>query len=300
MNSSELNVQLCQLWPEWYRRILDYQEICQSEQEELDALAQAIHAVADNFFFQSMDQGAVEQWEAIFGIVADPAREDLAFRRARLLNRISTKPPFTLGFLYQKLDELIGPGEWTVNVDYPNYTLYIESSAEDQAYASEVAYTIGKIKPAHIAYINTPYLRSGVLVSESVSMSRLTWNYALGSWGLGVSPFADEQDMGVIKMPTTASLTAALLGATADFLSGDVASARINGTQTVSELSKSVEGSTLTFTYPVSGVDAVTQVELLDGSGTVLSSSTVYVPVTGSTIMKHIIPVAEGVVNSGQ
>ena len=297
----KLDTQLLPLLPPWYREILDYQEICQTEQEQFEALATEITAVADNFFFQTMDAGAVSQWEQIFGIIPNPAVESLEFRRARVLNRVSTRPPFTLGFLYQKLDELIGPGGWTVTVDYPNYTLYIESSAENQQYATEVAYTVNKIKPAHIVYVNTPYLRSGLLLSESIELSQLTYHYQLGSWGLGVQPFATEQGQGVIKMPTTPSIQQALLTGVAGFVSGDIASARINGTVSVPDIEKTVDGSVLTVTYTVTQAQAetITQVELLDSDGTVLTSSTVYVPVTGSTIMKHTIPVSEGVADNG-
>lgn len=297
----KLDTQLLPLLPPWYREILDYQEICQTEQEQFEALAEEITAVADNFFFQTMDAGAVSQWEQIFGIIPNPAVESLEFRRARVLNRVSTRPPFTLGFLYQKLDELIGPGGWTVTVDYPNYTLYIESSAENQQYATEVAYTVNKIKPAHIVYVNTPYLRSGLLLSESIELSQLTYHYQLGSWGLGVQPFATEQGQGVIKMPTTPSIQQALLTGVAGFVSGDIASARINGTVSVPDIEKTVDGSVLTVTYTVTQAQAetITQVELLGSDGTVLTSSAVYVPVTGSTIMKHTIPVSEGVAGNG-
>lgn len=301
MNRLELDTDMLGLLPPWYREILDYQEICQTEKAQFDALAAEITGVADNFFFQTMDESAVSMWEQIFEIVPNPDTESLAFRRARALNRISTRPPFTLGFLYQKLDELIGPGAWTVTVDYPNYTIYIESSAENQQYATEVAYTINRIKPAHIVYVNTPYTRTGLLLSETIELSQRVYNYKLGAWGLGVLPFAVEQSQGVIKMPTTPSIQAALLNDTANFVSGDIASARINGTIAISELNKIVEGNTLEVTYTVaqSQTEAITSAELLDAEGNVLTSSTVYVPVSGSTIMKHIIPVSEGVTNSG-
>ena len=290
---------LLELLPPWYREVLDYQQICQTEEAQFELLAQELTGVADNFFFQTMDEGTVRQWEQIFQITPNPGTESLDFRRARVLNRITTKPPFTLGFLYQKLDELIGPGEWTVNVDYPNYTLYIESSAENQQYATEVAFTINRIKPAHIVYVNTPYVRTGLLLSEAIEVSQRIFNYQLGGWALGVLPFATEQSQGVIKMPTTPSIQPALLEGTANFVSGDVASARINGTVTVSDLTKTVEGSTLTVSYQVTGVEAVTSAELLDSGGNVLTASTIYVPAGNNVILKHIIPVTEGVSGNG-
>lgn len=301
MNNLELDTDMLELLPPWYREILDYQQICQTEQQLLEALAQEITAIAENFFFQTMDSGSVSQWEQILGITPNLTTETLAFRRARLINRLSTRPPYTIWFLYQKLDELIGPGQWTVNVDYPNYTLYIESSAENQQYATEVAYTINTIKPAHIVFVNTPYVQTGLLLSETIELYQRNWNYNLGGWGLGVLPFASDVSKGVIKMPTTPSIQQALLTGTANFVSGDIASARINGTVVISELEKTISGSTLTVTYtvPQDQESDVSLAELLDADGNVLTSSTVYVPVESNTVMKHVIPLSEGVVSNG-
>lgn len=295
--SLDLDRDLLSLLPHWYREILDYQEICQTEEAQLDALAAEITGVADNFFFQTMDAAAVSQWEQIFGIVPNLSTEDLSFRRARLLNRISTRPPYTLGFLYQKLDELIGPGAWQVTMDYPNYTLYVESSAQDQQYATEVAYTIGHIKPAHIVYINRPFLQEGLFLSETVEYSSLAYNYKLGQWSLGLRPFVTALEGDVVKMPSVKSIQNELLTGAANFVSSDIAQARVNGSVLISSLSKTVDGATCTVTYPVTAAQAseITKVELLGADNTVLTSSQVYVPVSDSIVMKHSIPVSEGV-----
>lgn len=291
-----LDTNLLQNLPQWYRDIVDYQQLCLAEGKSFEALAQAIHAVSSNFFFQEMDESAVSQWEKVFHIVPDPVTESLIFRRNRLLNRISIRPPFSLGFLYQKLDELIGKDQWTVRVDYPNYTLYVESSAENQEYATEVLYTIGKIKPAHIVFRNTPYTESGLQLSESISLTNIIYNYRLGGWGLGTSPFSQEEDQGVIKMPEIPSIQAEMLHAVAGFVSGDIAAARVNGTTVISALTKSVAENIATVEYTVAPKDtaAISKVELLDAEGNVLTESTVYVPVTDPVIMKHRIPVNEG------
>ena len=301
MNPIELDTELCRQFPPWYREVLDYQQMCQTETAQFEALAQEITGIAENFFFQTMGLDGIEMWEQIFHIVPNPQTEDVDFRRYRVLNRITTKPPFTLGFLYQKLDELIGPGLWEVTVDYPNYALYIESSAQNQNYASEVAFTINRIKPAHIVYVNAPFIQSGILLSETIEKAKRVFNYHLGYWNLGQLPFASDEDSEVVKMPEVPSIQTALLTGVANFVSGDVASARINGTISISALTKSVSGNTLTITYTVTSnqTTEVTQVELLDADGNVLTSSNIYVPITDTAVIKHTIPVAEGVVNSG-
>ena len=302
MNPIQFDPELLQYLPTWYKPIQEYQQLCQTESQELELLAEAMHTVKDNFYFQTMTESGVEEWEQMFGIVPNPSTEDLEFRRARVLNRISTKPPFTLGFLYRKLDELIGPGEWTVTVDYPNYTLYIESAAQNFNYATEVTYTVNRIKPAHIAFVQKPFVQSGLLLSETISGALRDYNYVLGSWQLGVLPFAVEEDMGVLKLPTTPSVQPPLLSGVAGFVLGDIAAARINGAIVVNDVSKTQEGALVTVTYPVSSslTDEILQAELLDSAGNVLTSSAIYVAVGPQpVIMTHKIPVREGVIENG-
>lgn len=292
----EVNSNIIDYLPYWFRDILEYQEICDTESEQLAAVADEMHAVADNFFFQTMDETAVNMWEQVLGIVPNPQTEDLDFRRFRVLNRLTTKPPFTLGFLYQKLDELIGPGLWSVTVDYPNYTLYIESSSKNQNYFTEVAYTINKIKPAHIVFVNKPLTITGITVDESVELTDLQWNYILdGTWLLGEKPFVTRNVLEVITTPAQDTVQTALLNATAESVINTVASARVNGTVAISTLTKETDGNTAVIQYTVTEAQAatVTQLELLDSGGNVLTTSTVYVPIEGEAVFTHKIPVEE-------
>lgn len=295
----QLDNPLFESLPYWFRDIPEFQQIIGTEQPEFDAALTEMIAIADNFFFQTMDESAVAMWEQIFGIIPNPATEDLDFRRRRALNRISTRPPFTLGFLYQKLDEIIGSGQWEVEVDYPNYTLYIDSSAENQLWANEVAITLNKVKPAHIVYRNRPYTTDTLLENEQIDLTKFSFNYRLGAWLLGSLPFGQEESLGVIKMPTQKSIQSALLNGSAENIVDLVASARINGTISITQLTKSAAENVANISYTVTQEQAaeVTLVELLDSSGEVLTSSGVYVPITEQAIFRHSIKVEEGTAN---
>ncbi len=289
----QLDTDLLRYLPPWFRRILDFQEICKTESAQMEALAAAIHGVADNFFFQTMDEGAVSTWEKIFGIVPNPQTETLDFRRQRVLNRVSMQPPFTLGFLYQKLDQIIGKGKYEVHVDYPNYTLYILSSAENQSYATEVSYTVGRIKPAHIVFINQPFVANKLTLGETVALSALVWQYRLGSWGLGLTPFVLTEDKEVVVVPSNYSVQQELLEDTAKAIPPNVTSARINGSIVISSLDRTTVGNVAQVQYTVTAeqTSLVTQIELLDSDGNVLTTSPVYVPVTEPAIFTHKIQV---------
>lgn len=303
----DFDTELLKLLPPWYRAVLDYQVICNAEAQQLQQLAAAALSISGNFYFQTMDVTGVEMWEQIFYITPNPFTESLQFRRARVLNRISMRPPFTLGFLYQKLDELVGPGKWSVEVDYPNYALTIEAGAEDQSYWQELAYTVNHIKPAHITYISRPLIRTGILMSEEVRSAHFDWNYYLGSWALGAEPFADMTDLEVIKTPNINSIQPALLNGVANFASGDVAYVQINGGIDIGTINKAVTpaqyvggAATLTVSYNVTTTmtDAVTSVALMDANGNALTSMNVYVPVTETVNLQHTILIQEGQLNA--
>lgn len=296
----QLDNPLIESLPDWFRDIPEFQQIIGAEQPEFDTAIREMTAIADNFFFQTMDTSAVKMWEQIFGIIPNPATEDLDFRRRRALNRISTRPPFTLGFLYQKLDEIIGSGQWEVEVDYPNYTLYIDSSAENQLWANEVAITLNKVKPAHIVYRNRPYTTDTLLENEQIDLTKFSFNYRLGAWLLGSQPFGQEESLGVIKMPTQKSIQSALLNSSAENIVDLVASARVNGAISITQLTKSAAENVANISYTVTQTQAaeVTLVELLDASGEVLTSSGVYVPITEQAIFRHSIKVEEGTANA--
>lgn len=303
----DFDTELLNLLPPWYREVAEYQQICNAEAQQLQTAALATQSIADNFYFQTMNLAGVQMWEQIFNITPNPATETLAFRRARVLNRISMRPPYTLGFLYQKLDELVGPGLWSVEVDYANYALTIEAGAEDQSYWQELAYTVNHIKPAHITYISRPLIRTGILMSEEVRSAHFEWNYYLGSWALGAEPFADETDVEVVKTANINSIQPAMLNGVANFASGDVAYVQINGGIDIGTINKAVTpaqyvggAATLTVSYNVTTTmtDAVTSVALMDANGNALTSMSVYVPVTETVNLQHTILIQEGQLNA--
>lgn len=146
--------QICKYYPPWFRRILDFQALCQTEKAELDAMAEAMDQIHKNLFVQTMDEGTTAQWEAILRILPTPG-ETLEFRRLRVLNRLALQPPFTLPFLKEKLAELFGAGHYKAWVDYPNYALWIELLLEDaDSFAGIDIFQdiLGIIKPCHILY----------------------------------------------------------------------------------------------------------------------------------------------------
>lgn len=292
-----METDILQYLPDWFRQIKDFRDLMETERGELDALAAAMEAVHRNFYLGTADAGTVSDWERFLHITPDEGVEPLDFRRARVINRLSSNPPFSLPFLYERLDLLIGKDKWSAAVDYENYTLYVEAAAENQAWSSEVLATINTIKPCHIAYIGRPLLRPVLALSETVGWKATVCNYRLGFWGLGRLPFAQTEDRGVIITPDQKSLQGQLMNDVASFTASDVASARLNGAVLITNFDeKNAVGDTAVIEYTVTPeqTGAITQIELLNADGLVLERAPVYVPVENPVQITHRIPVKEG------
>ena len=294
----QIDTDLLELLPDFYAPITDYQEIMQAEETELEQLAVFLNAVHDNFFIQTMDEGTTVAWEQALGIQTLDS-DTLAFRRMRVLNRITTKPPFTLPFLKARLDGLLGPDNYTLDVDYGNYTLTVSTAPENLSYAVEIAFTVNQIKPAHIRYITSTGLYAGIGFSEEISDAALTYNYKLGGWFLGDKPFISIGSWETTKMPSTSSVQKKFLTSVGTDITSLIAKVRLNNSVVLS-VSDITTGSDATkayvyvqYTVNPTDVAAINKVELLDSSNNVLTSSNVYIPVTTTLSVKHTIRIEE-------
>lgn len=210
------------LLPPWYAAVTEYQAICQTEEAELDTLKTAVNAVYNNFFFQTMDEGAVAQWEAALNIAADVVNETLEFRRQRLVLRLLTRPPYSMPFLFSRLDELLGSGAWDAFA--VGNTLYVQFIPASRSEGREITALIEKIKPAHVKYEYEAATTAELVICEEIYAIRTRHNYVLGAWGLGEEPFATPGARVLAKPAAETSLQPAARAAVAAELSTAITS----------------------------------------------------------------------------
>ncbi|GAC42267.1 putative phage tail protein [Paenibacillus popilliae] len=177
--------------PEFYGDIEDLAELADTESIELNALEGKIHQLfADQFVLTSSIEG-IRRREAMLSIQADPATESFEFRRQRIINRYQMKPPFSVRFLQQQLDALVGKGRTVVSLDDLNYTMTITTSTDDAPLFREVEHSVGVVKPTNIVYHQNTALADCIKLIERIAKKTVIWNYKLdGSWSLGEKPFA--------------------------------------------------------------------------------------------------------------
>ncbi|MGO4786960.1 putative phage tail protein [Paenibacillus sp. 2KB_20] len=177
--------------PEYYQEFLEFKELDQTEDIELDQLETAVQQLFDDQFVMRASLQAIKRRELMLGIQANPTTETIDFRRQRILNRYQTKPPFTVRWLQEQLDRLVGQGMTIVSVDVDNFILYVTTNIENANVFREVQHTIQTIKPANMVYQQNTSLNDVIDLKERIVKQDITWNYKLdGSWKLGEKPFA--------------------------------------------------------------------------------------------------------------
>lgn len=287
---------LKQYLPPFYDNLQETDQLMLTEDESLTEAQTAFLRVIDNQFIATCDAEGLQQYEFMLNITAYPSTESLDFRKQRVLNRLTTRPPFTLPFLRSKLDEIIGSGNYNVYVDYENYTLYVESRVSNQQWYNEVAITINSIKPANIVFINKPYISENVQVGEQITRTEALFT-RLGFWGLGTQPFLSYSEEEVIKVPQTRSITDQLLSTLAENVKQQIKAVKINDAHMISDfltLEAQENQVLLEYTVPVlEGVSNITNVKILNDQDTILSSADMYVPLNSETVMKHTILIEE-------
>lgn len=286
-----------ELFPSVYNGVLEISVLSETDDVLLDHALAKLERAQLNQFILTADEETISVYEKMFSILANPTTETLQFRRERILNRMSLQPPFTMRWLQNKLDEIIGVGKWNAYVDYANRTLYIESFVVNQQWFNELRITINRIKPCNLVFVNKPLIMADVVANETIVSATQHYNYILGQWQLGQEPFATTDPEEVIKLPSVNSINPNLLADVASFSATDVVAVRLNGSVKLSNFTtKAGQGTTTIVEYEVKPAQAseITQIELLGTGDRVLTASAVYIPVTEAVICKHSINFKEG------
>lgn len=290
---------ISKLQPHYERDVFEFKEIARVESEQLDSVKNQFNKILNNQFVITADSDGVAMFESLYGIIPESS-DSLEFRKERVLNRIQLQPPFTIRYLEQQLDKIIGKGKYTVEINYDKYTLIINSAAENQAYAQEVAVIVGKVKPANILFVSRPLVLQGLIENEVISNIPLQFNYKLGTrWNLGQKPFKSRGVKEIIKMANTNSLTNELLTSTANFINGIIDKIIVNDDVVITDfITKKVSDNVVELEYNVNndmGVNFINRLRVCKADNTILTDVNVYVPVIGETLVNHKISVSEGV-----
>ena len=290
-----------ELFPKFYDGILEIDELSKAENVLFKDALEELNTLWKNSFIIHCNEEGIAKYEKVLGIVANPAVEDLTLRKNRVLNRFATIPFFTMPWLRARLDDLLGRGNWTYSIDFEKRELVVETVEASSVWLHEVSVTIHQVKPANMIFVSRPFQAFHILANESVSRSIRTDHYRLGTWKLGVKPFAEYSDMEEIKMADTPSIQPELLRQVAAFTRDDIGAVLINNILRIEKkdfISASTEENLVKIEYEVPAsedLETITNVKILDVLGRILVDTTVAIDNTFNVRMNHKIRFEEGV-----
>ena len=303
------------LYPVIYRGIVETDALSAIGDKQFDDwFGHMDQAYRDQFVMLASPRGL--SWlERVYEIRAT-AGEDMDFRRQRLLVRMNTVPPFTIRFLRERLDEIIGPGmhhtwvgfgqynyqlgSWRLGelpFETEPYVLNIETALSNREWYQEVEALVGKVKQAHVVYNYVPLVNADILIAEEIIIPKVVWNYKLnGGWRLGQKPFRSDTEELTVKMPSTTSLQQDFLADHAQFTAQEITSALINDSIAVTDLQISVsENATLVRYTAPPDIGEITNLKLLKSDGSLCSSANVFIAATAEQVtIKHTFTHKEG------
>lgn len=293
------NVDLKTYLPDIYEGVVEMETLQDALSTEINSMNTTYETASMDQFVQYASLQAIEYYESIFHITANPYTETLQQRRDRILNRMkSVTPPYTEWYLRTILDGILGVGNYILDIDNDTYTITLENSVENSFWYHEIDVTMTSIKPCNMIYINKPLIDYNLFINEEISQETETFNYKLNnSWLLGLRPFVSISPEEIVKMPNVPSVQQPLITSSLQNISNIVDKVKLNDSIIVTILTKSVTDSMTTISYEISDsvVQTITNIKLLDSSDNVLCDSNVFIPVSDYVIIKHRIKVEENV-----
>src|SRR5690606_26674748 len=145
--------------------IREFQEIAKAVNPELIALKKAVNKVLNEQFIQGAED-TLECREEEFEIVAS-SDETIEFRRERLIERKSRKPPITLRTLRDHLNAYIGTTQAEIELVPGEYAFSISIPAVDGRKFRDIQGLVEDLKPANMEYIQYPFSTERVRIRET-------------------------------------------------------------------------------------------------------------------------------------
>ncbi|EJC6460082.1 DUF2313 domain-containing protein [Listeria monocytogenes] len=173
--------------PNYYKGIREFEALMQIEDELLAELQIKLQQVKMNQWIQTADEQTIRYQEELFHILPNPLIETLAFRKQRIILRMHTRPPFTLRYLQEQLNQIFREVSYQLKLEADSYLLILETAAKNAAWFHEVQTLIYKVKPANIQYIQLPVITERIHLQASASISTLAF-FRVGESRVGRDP----------------------------------------------------------------------------------------------------------------
>lgn len=135
------------LLPTVYRNITALFETAKTENIELKTVLDVTDSIRDNFFIQTCNIPTLQYYERLLDI-QPLSGNTVEERRTRVLEELNNRQPYTLPFLKEQMNRLLGADSWTLEVD----ELVIKFTIRNVPFENidSLMIIVNKTKPAHV------------------------------------------------------------------------------------------------------------------------------------------------------
>lgn len=141
-------VDLMEILPEYFRPILEFQEIMEAEGEAAEEVERTADRLSDNCFIQTCDEATLAYYERLLQISNIGAT--LEERRRILLLQWNMESLYTLPKLKEFLASAVGEDNYEIKCFYNEYLVKIWISSQTAVMLRNLYNSIFRMTPAHI------------------------------------------------------------------------------------------------------------------------------------------------------
>lgn len=116
-------MKLIEYMPQHLKNIREFQEIFKSEDEQLEYMNNLIAKMLTEIIVKTATSYGLERYEKIYNI--KEIATTIEARRTNILLKMNNRTPFTLKWLDNKLKQLVGEGNYSIELDNDKYKLTI-------------------------------------------------------------------------------------------------------------------------------------------------------------------------------
>lgn len=117
-------MKLIEYLPPFLQEVREFKEIFNSEDIELERINKAIDEIKREVIVKTAESYGLDRYEKIYNIVPDT--NNIEQRRFNILSKINNKIPFTINWLKNKLETLVGKDNYRIDVKHNEYSITIE------------------------------------------------------------------------------------------------------------------------------------------------------------------------------
>lgn len=116
-------MKLIESLPHFLQEIREYKEILNTDEVEINKLKEQINKLLQEVIVQTANKYGLDRYEKIYNI--KEIATTIEARRTNILLKMNNRTPFTLKWLDNKLKQLVGEGNYTIELDNDKYKLTI-------------------------------------------------------------------------------------------------------------------------------------------------------------------------------